>query len=56
MCLLKNACSVESMRHMEETFNEEECINTLRILAGHKFLDEMPHCDTLNYYMEKFAR
>ena len=55
MGLLKNACSVESMRQLEETFNEEECIHTLRILAGDKFLDEIPHCNTLNYYLEKLS-
>ena len=55
MGLLKNVCSVESMRQLEESFNEEECIHTLRILAGNKFLDEIPHCDTLNYYLERLS-
>ena len=34
MGILKNICSVQSMCQMEENFNEEECINTLRILSG----------------------
>ena len=34
MGILKNACSVESMRQMEEKFNEQTCIDTLRLLSG----------------------
>lgn len=52
MALLKNICSLKSMRQMEECFNEETCIDTLRYLSGDKDLSEMPHCDTLNYYLE----
>lgn len=53
MALLKNICSLKSMRQMEDCFNEEQCINTLRYLSGDKHLSEMPHYDTLNYYLEK---
>lgn len=52
MALLKNICSLKSMRQMEECFNEERCIGTLRYLSGDKKLVEMPHYDTLNYYLE----
>lgn len=52
MALLKNICSLKSMRQMEECFNEEHCIDTLRYLSGDKKLEEMPHYDTLNYYLE----
>lgn len=52
MALLKNICSLKSMRQMEEHFNEEQCIDTLRYLSGDKYLSEMPHYDTLNYYLE----
>lgn len=55
MGILKNACSVESMRQMEEKFNEEECIVTLKNLTGDKKLEEMPHSDTLNYYLERLS-
>lgn len=55
MGLLKNACSVKSMRSMEENFNEEICIRTLKILSGDQNLDEMPHYDTLNYYLERLS-
>lgn len=52
MALLKNICSLKSMRQMDECFNEECCIDTLRCLSGDKKLEEMPHYDTLNYYLE----
>lgn len=55
MGILKNICSVKTMRSMEENFNEETCIRTLSILSGDPNLDEMPHCDTLNYYLEKLS-
>src|SRR5699024_3402341 len=34
MGILKNMCAVKSMRSMEETFNEQPCIDTLRFLSG----------------------
>lgn len=55
MGVLKNICSVKTMRSMEEQFNEEACIDTLRILSGDRDLAEMPHADTLNYYLEKLS-
>lgn len=55
MGILKNICSVYSMRQMEEKFNEQTCIETLRLLSGDNRLEEMPHCDTLNYYLEKLS-
>jgi len=55
MALLKNVCSIETMRMMEEKFNEEECIATLKIISGDQDLNEMPHYDTLNYYLERLS-
>lgn len=55
MGILKNICAVKTMHSMEEQFNEEICIDTLRILSGDEKLEEMPHCDTLNYYLEKLS-
>ena len=55
MGILKNVCTVESMREMENQFNEEICIRTLGILSGNANLEEMPHCDTLNYYLSKLS-
>ena len=55
MGILKNMCAVKSMRSMEETFNEQQCIDTLRLLSGDQSLMEMPHADTLNYYLERLS-
>ena len=55
MGILKNVCAQHSMREMEENFNRETCIDTLRILSGNKKLEEMPHYDTLNYYLERLS-
>lgn len=55
MAILKNICGQHSMREMEENFNKDTCINTLRIMSGNQHLEEMPHYDTLNYYLEKLS-
>ena len=52
---VKNIYSVLTMRSMEEQSNEEECIRTLRLLSRDQSLEEMPHCDTLKYYLEKLS-
>ena len=43
MAILKNVCGQYSMREMEENFNKETCIATLRIMSGNQKLNEMPH-------------
>ena len=53
--IMKNVCAVESMRQMEEKFNETICADTLRLLSGNKKLEEVPHYDTLNYYLERLS-
>lgn len=55
MAILKNICGQYTMRGMEENFNKETCIDTLRFLSGNTKLNEMPHYDTLNYYLEKLS-
>lgn len=55
MGILKNICGVKSMNRMDEVFNENTCIETLKILSGHEQLNEMPHADTLNYYLMKLS-
>lgn len=55
MAILKNICGQHSMREMDENFNKRNCIDTLRILSGHQSLEEMPHYDTLNYYLERLS-
>ena len=52
---VKNIYSVLTMRSMEEQFNEKECIRTLRLLSWDQSLEEMPHGDTLKYYLEKLS-
>lgn len=53
--ILKNICSIKSMHQMEEKFNETVCIHNLKVLSGNKSLEEMPHYDTLNYYLEQLS-
>lgn len=55
MGILKNVCAQESMREMDENFNEETCIDTLSQISGDRTLKEMPHYDTLNYYLERLS-
>lgn len=55
LAILKNICGQHSMREMEENFNKDSCIDTLRLMSGNKHLEEMPHYDTLNYYLEKLS-
>lgn len=38
-----------------KNFNEENYIATLQILSGNRSLEEIPHYDTLNYYLEKLS-
>ena len=55
MAILKNVCGQYSMREMEENFNNENCIRTLRLMSGNQELNEMPHYDTLNCYLERLS-
>ena len=55
MGILKNICGVKTMHSMEELFNESECIRTLGIFSENKELKEMPHSDSLNYYLKKLS-
>lgn len=55
MGLMKNFCGVITRHSMEKQFNEKECIDTFRILSGDKALNEMPHSDMLNYYLERLS-
>ena len=55
MGIMKNVCSIKSMHQMDDFFNEEQCIRALSVLANDDRLEEMPHCDTLNYYLSKLS-
>lgn len=53
--ILKNVCGIESMRQMNEKFNEETCIDTLSFIAEDDHLREMPDFTTLNNYLEQLS-
>lgn len=53
--IMKNVCGIESMRQMNEKFNETVCIQTLSILSGNKQLEELPDYGTLNYYLAQLS-
>ena len=53
--ILKNICAVESMRQMNEKFNEDVCIETLSFMAGNTGIEEFPDYGTLNYYLEQLS-
>lgn len=55
LAILKNVCGQYTMREMEENFNQDTCIETLRFLSGNQKLKEIPHYDTLNYYLERLS-
>ena len=50
MIIMKNICSIVSMRQMNEAFNDENAIFNLGFLAGCK-LEEMPDWQTANNYL-----
>jgi len=53
--ILKNICAVDSMRQMNEKFNEDVCIETLSYMAGDTGMEELPDYGTLNYYLEQLS-
>lgn len=53
--ILKNVCSIESMRQMNEKLNEDVCIETLSFLSGDAYLNELPDSTTLNNYLERLS-
>lgn len=55
MGILKNICGIKSMHSMEELFNSDNCIRTLGLLSGNEDLQEMPHSDSLNFYLKKLS-
>src|SRR5690625_888318 len=47
MVILKNACNLESMRDMTESFNKDEAIKNIQKLFGIEVLEDLPHYDTI---------
>ena len=53
--ILKNVCGVETMRDMNENFNEETCIRSLSYLSEDGQLEELPDFTTINNYLERLS-
>jgi len=53
MVIMKNICSLESMRSMTDNFNKDECIDNIKMALGIEELDELPHYDTINDFLSK---
>ena len=49
--ILKNMAGLKSMRTMSNHFNKEECIENVSKALGLKFLEELPHYDTINNFL-----
>jgi len=50
--LLKNSCTIESMRQMTEWFDDANCATNLGKLMGRK-IENIPHYDTINNFLER---
>lgn len=50
--LMGSFCQLKSMRHMNETFNNEHTIKTMNLFFGVDY-EEVPHGDTINWFFER---
>ncbi|WP_313165526.1 transposase family protein [Sedimentibacter sp.] len=50
--ILKNSCTVETMRQMTEWFGDANCASNLGKLIGRK-IENIAHYDTINNFLEK---
>ena len=55
VAIIKNICSIVSMRSMSDNFNDQTCIENIALLSGEPQLSEIPHYDTINYYLERLS-
>src|SRR5699024_420822 len=53
MMILKNACNPKSMRTMTDQFNKEACIENMNKVFKDSNLEELPHYDTINDFLER---
>lgn len=53
MMLLKNVCSIASMREMNESFNEDECVKNIYKILGLEEKEYLPHYVTVNECLSK---
>ena len=51
--MLKQATGLKSMRQLDESFNTEAAIGNVKSYLGISELEELPHYDTINDYLEK---
>jgi len=52
VALLTHLMTIGSMRSMTEEFNKEECIENIRKILNNYELEELPHHDTINNFLE----
>lgn len=52
VALLTHLMTIGSMRSMTEKFNKEECIENIRRILNNYELEELPHHDTINNFLE----
>jgi hypothetical protein len=52
VALLTHLMTINSMRNMTEEFNKEECIENIRKILDNQNLEELPHHDTINDFLE----
>lgn len=50
--ILKNTCTIETMRQMTEWFGDANCTSNLEKLIGRK-IENIAHYDTINNFLEK---
>ncbi len=51
--LMKNILAIDSMSSMTDEFNTKECISNVAKALGYSTLEELPHHDTINDFLEK---
>lgn len=52
VALLTHLMTIGSMRSMTEEFNKEECIENIKKILNNQELEELPHHDTINDFLE----
>lgn len=51
--IMKNACNLQSMREMTESFNKKELIKNIGTVVGNEELEEIPHYVTINECLKR---
>ncbi|WP_461205370.1 transposase family protein, partial [Clostridium sp. DL1XJH146] len=53
--IMKNITGIKSMNKMTTEFNRDECIDNIAKALGYEELEELPHHDTINNFLETLA-